>query len=90
MNYLFGIIGSLTLIASALIPSPTAAICGVLLIVGAGIIGCLEKILSELRAARPSAKRPTPEELVADKEILEARDKRLAKQAAVQSRQPVE
>ena len=82
MNYTYGVVGVLTLIAAALIPSPTAAICGVMLIVAGDVVGYLKTILAELRAAHPVVSKSTLEELVADKEMLQARDRRLAKQAA--------
>ena len=84
MNYTYGVVGVLALVAAALLQSPTAAICGVMLILAGDVVGRLEKILAELRAARPVVKTPTSEELVADKEMLQARDRRLARQAAKQ------
>ena len=82
MKYTYGVVGVLTLIAAAFFRSPEAAICGVMFIVAGDIVGYLAQILAELRAAHPVARNPIPEDLVVDKEMLQARDRRLAKQAA--------
>jgi len=61
MNLTYGVIGILTLLSAAFLNSGPAAICGVILIVAADVVGYLEKILVELRTTRPTANPPKDE-----------------------------
>lgn len=61
MNFSYGVIGVLTLLSAAFLNSGPAAICGVILIIAADVVGYLEKILVELRTTRPTTSPPRDE-----------------------------